>query len=162
MKKAFFKDLGISDELTELIMAEIKAETKAFTDAENDYKNEIGNLKNDLENARGELLELKKKYDDDTSALNGKIEKMNFDFLLNSQLEKSGVKNVKALTGFLDYEKLSLEDGRVAGLEEQINEIRNENPYLFGHEPSSTGMPQGYATPTDDEFMKNLRSAAGV
>lgn len=155
MKKSFFKDLGISDELTDLIMAEIKAEIKVYTDAENNYKNEIGNLRSDYE-------ALKQKYDDDTSALNGKIEKMNFDFLLNSQLEKSGVKNVKALTGFLDFEKLSLEDGRVAGLEEQIKEIKEENPYLFGNEHTFTGMAQGYGLPSEDGFMKNVRSAAGV
>ncbi|MBQ4111119.1 MAG: phage scaffolding protein [Clostridia bacterium] len=155
MKKSFFKDLGISDELTDLIMAEIKAEIKVYTDAENNYKNEIGNLRSDYE-------ALKQKYDDDTSALNGKIEKMNFDFLLNSELEKSGVKNVKALTGFLDFEKLSLKDGRVAGLEEQIKEIKDENPYLFGSEQSFTGMAQGYSFPSEDGFMKNVRSAAGV
>ena len=151
MKKKFLKDLGIADEAIEKIMAEISADSKAFSDAEENYKKEIERLNGDLTVAQGEAENLK-----------GKIEKMNFDFKLSSELSRTGVKNVKAITGFLDFEKLSLENGRVAGLEEQIKVIKEENPYLFGNEPTSTGMAQGSGISLDDGFMKNLRSAAGV
>lgn len=151
MKKKFLKELGISDELIEKIMAEVSADSKVFSDAEENYKKEIEKLNGDLTLARGETEELK-----------GKIQKMDFDYKLNSELAQTGVKNVKALTGFLDFEKLTLENGRVAGLEEQIKAIKEENPYLFGNEPSSTGMAQGAGMSLEDGFLKNLRDAAGV
>ena len=67
MKKKFLKELGISDELVEKIMAEVSADSKAFSDAEENYKKEIEKLNGDLTLARGETEELK-----------GKIQKMDF------------------------------------------------------------------------------------
>ena len=62
---------------------------------------------------------------------NEKLNKILFDNALKSELEKCGAKSIKALKGFLEPEKMSLENGVLKGFSEQISQIKKENGFLF-------------------------------
>ncbi len=62
---------------------------------------------------------------------NQKLNKILFDNALKSELEKCGAKSIKALEGFLEPDKMCLEDGVLKGFSEQISQIKKENGFLF-------------------------------
>ena len=68
-----------------------------------------------------------------------KISKIMFDNALKSELEKCGAKSIKALEGFLEPDKMSLEGGVLKGFEEQITKIKKENGFLFNDALAITG-----------------------
>ena len=51
--------------------------------------------------------------------------------LLDEAITKSGAKNKKAVKALLELDKLSLEDGVLKGLSEQIENLRKNCDYLF-------------------------------
>ncbi len=56
---------------------------------------------------------------------------------------ESGVKNEKAIKGFIDDSIIKLnEDGTVVGLKEQLDNIKKENPYLFSDTDDSSNKSQ--------------------
>lgn len=72
-----------------------------------------------------------------------KITALQFNSALEIALSKSGAKSAKALKGLLDMDKIKFENDTLSGLDEQLKTIKEENDYLFGTEPNSTGLPQG-------------------
>ena len=91
-----------------------------------------------------------------------KINKIMFDNALKSELEKCGAKSIKALSGLLEPEKMSFEDGVLKGFSEQITEIKKENGFLFndaqrgitGHSHKS-GMTD-FNSMSDDEYYQSV------
>ena len=66
--------------------------------------------------------------------------------LLDEAITKSGAKNSKAVKSLLELDKLSLEDGVLKGLSEQIAELRKNCDYLFETEtkkPQFTAKSKG-------------------
>lgn len=51
--------------------------------------------------------------------------------LVEDELERSGVENLRLAWALLDKEKLSLEDGEVKGLQEQISALKKEQETAF-------------------------------
>lgn len=91
-----------------------------------------------------------------------KINKIMFDNALKSELEKCGAKSIKALSGLLETEKMSFEDGVLKGFSEQITQIKKENGFLFN---DSTGGITGHShksgmtdwnSMSDDEYYKSV------
>ncbi|MCL2860927.1 MAG: phage scaffolding protein [Firmicutes bacterium] len=72
-------------------------------------------LENDI--ARVEIVELK------IALLKSKAETV---------LALHRAKNLKAVLALIDFDVLSLQDGVVVGLDQQIEKIKEENEYLFG------------------------------
>jgi len=75
-------------------------------------------------------------------------------------LEKAGVKNGELVKKAIDMNAVTVEDGKVRGLDEQIAALRASDPYLFREkETAKTGGEHGggSADPdgmTDAEFYK--------
>ena len=81
---------------------------------------------------------------------------------LHKQLELAGAKSVKAAVALLDYEGLSLEDGNISGLSEQLSVLKEEHPYLF-----QTQLPRAVASAmgggeSERSLFSVIRSAAGL
>ena len=91
---------------------------------------------------------------------NEKLNKILFDNALKSELEKCGAKSIKALKGFLEPEKMSLENGVLKGFSEQISQIKKENGFLFEGFGASGQSHRGgltdYNSMSDDEYYQSV------
>lgn len=81
---------------------------------------------------------------------------------LHEQVEQSGAKSVKATVALLNQEALSLEEGNVLGLSEQLSALKEEHPYLF-----DSKLPHAVASATgggesERSLFSVIRSAAGL
>ena len=54
--------------------------------------------------------------------------------LIENSLISSKAKNLKAIKGLLDMDKITLEDGNIKGLDEQIKSLQESDSYLFNLE----------------------------
>lgn len=70
-----------------------------------------------------------------------RINKMQFDNALEGALTNAKCKNTKALKALLDIDNVKLNEGKLEGLEEQLNKLKESDSYLFDLEtaPVSTG-----------------------
>ncbi|CEN80993.1 phage scaffolding protein [Paraclostridium sordellii] len=63
-----------------------------------------------------------------------------FGYSLREALKEAGCIDSKALEVYLDKEKLKLEEGKISGLEEQLNPLKENKKYLFENTtPENTG-----------------------
>lgn len=63
-----------------------------------------------------------------------------FSYSLREALKEAGCIDSKALEVYLDKEKLKLEEGKISGLEEQLNPLKENKKYLFENStPQNTG-----------------------
>lgn len=69
-----------------------------------------------------------KQISDDFEA---RLKEKEFNYSLETALGKAKARNIKALKSLLDLEKITLEDGLLKGLEEQIKTIKESDSYLF-------------------------------
>ncbi len=69
-----------------------------------------------------------------------KIHKMEFDYALDGALSNAKCKNSKALKALLDFDNINYQEGKINGLEDQLNALKQDCGYLFEDEmPQSTG-----------------------
>ena len=59
---------------------------------------------------------------------------------ISDTLDKANSKNKKALSALIDFDKVSFEDGKLMGLLEQIETLKQECDYLFNDD--ETGKPK--------------------
>ena len=66
---------------------------------------------------------------------------LQFDFALEGALNNAKSKNNKALKALLDMNSIKYQEGKLEGLQEQIETLKNDASYLFDLEtaPSNTG-----------------------
>ena len=57
------------------------------------------------------------------------------DFAVETRLSQAGAVNTTAVRALLDYEKLSLEDDRLVGLDEQLAALMEKEKWAFKQEP---------------------------
>lgn len=149
MKREFLKELGIADNLADMIMTEHgKAVSKSLADAE-DAKKEIESLKaqiaesekavkefekanKDNESLKESLDNLKKEHEriKTESAEQLKAEKVNSAVRL--ALSESGTKYADLLDSKFDRTKLVVgDDGKISGINEQLETLKKSYADLF-------------------------------
>ena len=64
------------------------------------------------------------------------------DYSINNLLRDSGARNIKAVKALLDDSKIEFVDGAVKGIEEQLNSLRQSDPYLFAESKMKSGAEQ--------------------
>ena len=72
----------------------------------------------------GDLAAVRAEYD-------GKITGMKKNFALERELDRAGVKNRALMERVLDHGKISVDEDGVHGISEQIEALRESDPYLF-------------------------------
>ncbi|MBQ8333053.1 MAG: phage scaffolding protein [Clostridia bacterium] len=72
----------------------------------------------------GDLAAVRAEYD-------GKITDLKKNFALERELERAGVKNRALMERVLDHGKISVDEDGVHGISEQIEALRESDPYLF-------------------------------
>lgn len=123
---------------------------KARFDKVNDQKKE---LETQLK-ASSETIKTLKKNNSDNETLQSTIgehektieklkkeaEDKDFSYSLRDALKEAGCIDSKALEVYLTKENLKLEDGKIVGLEEQLNSLKESKTYLFKDTiPQDTG-----------------------
>ena len=98
-------------------------------------------------------LEAKKKALSESKALNKQVEQLTATIAdkdkaiellgktnrVTNFLRASGARNPDVLIKMIDLDKVGIKDGKISGLDEQIETLKVSDPYLFAGEPSPKG-----------------------
>ena len=153
MKRSDLEALGLSDEqitgvmkLKSSLISEnenkietLEKEKKELEVQVSDLKNNITQRDNDikeLKNSKDTISkekyeELENKYKDLEKTSKENLENVKKGFLIDKMLGDSKAKNTEVLKKQLDMEKVILNDGKLTGLEEQIEALKESDAYLF-------------------------------
>ena len=81
--------------------------------------------------------------------------KTELERLINDGVSKSGAKNAKAVKALLELEKIALDEGKLSGFSEQIDQLKKSCGYLFETEvkkPQFTAQNMGAKELTKKSF----------
>lgn len=169
MTKEFLEKLGITGENADAIIKQAETETnetvnksmakygdyddiKKQLKAANDKIEEFGKL--DYDGIKALADDYKAKYEQSEKDAAAKLEKMQFDHLLDSKIGEIKPKNAKAVKALLDMDGLKLNNGEIVGLKDQLDKIVKENDYLFETNepmPQFSGSTKGGSGSTDND-----------
>lgn len=152
MNRNFLKELGLSDEQVDKVMAEhgknvsdaqaneskltaVEADRDALQKQLDEANNQLDGLSKDKETGEGlkaklqeavtEIDNVKKQAEIDSS----QIKK---DYEIKFALREAGALNDKATLALLDTEAITVNsDGQLIGLSEQLENLKSENSFLF-------------------------------
>lgn len=159
MNREELKALGLTDEQIEKVMAahgkvvnSTKEQLDAVTTERDSLKEQIAERDTQLDNLSkqvkdneeltAEIDRLKEENTAATQELQAKLDKQAFDFSLEKALTGAKVRNPKAAKALLDLESIKLDGDKLLGLEDQLNAIKESDPYLFEAEPEPNPSPQ--------------------
>ena len=139
---------GLTDEQVNAVMRLHSSDANEWSVKLNAKDTEINTLKGEKTTLETDLAKFK---DVDVEALKSanteweeKYNKLNFDKELDIAIAHSNAKNAKALKALLDMETIKFEDGKIAGLDEQLTTLKESDGYLFEEKPLvNTGGFQG-------------------
>lgn len=158
MTREFLEEKGITDkEVINAILNRYHEGIKEYKENAEKVKTleaENDNLKKQISERDKDLKELKKV---DVSEMQSKInelesknktQKEEYDkqltetkkgLLIDNSLITSKAKNLKAIKGLLDMDKITIDDNGIKGLDEQIKSLQESDSYLFNLEqPTKT------------------------
>jgi predicted nucleic acid-binding Zn-ribbon protein len=168
MKREFLKGLELTDEVIDKIMAEHGKGIEKYKTAAETQKAELDGLKEqlaeanktvesfkelDIEGIKKAADEWKAKAEKAEAESKAKIEAMQFEHALDGALTGAKAKNIKAVKALLDLDKIKFDDGKITGLDSQLEAIKAENGYLFdavedgGNKGGYTYKPAGGGDP---------------
>lgn len=94
--------------------------------------------------------------------LQSDLAKTKLNYTLENRLIKEGAVNAKAVGALLDASKITIEDGQVKGIDEQITALRESDPWAFGQAaPASGGFRQAGNPPaanSDQQYLNDKYS----
>lgn len=146
MKTEELTELGLTEEQAKQVLVingkdieKHKNQSETFKTQAETYKTqldtankEIENFKTlDIEGVKKSADEWKTKAEQAQKEADEKINKLQFDYALDGALSGAKAKNIKAVKGLLDMEKIKFENNNLIGFDEQLKQIKSENDYLF-------------------------------
>lgn len=153
MKREFLKNLGLTDEQIDKIMAEngkdiekAKGDTAKLESDLEAKKTEVETLQGQLKEANKQIEgfkgmdiegikkaadDYKQKFEQAEKDAQAKLEKLQFDHALENALRAAKAKNTKAVKALIDLEGLKFNGEEIIGLKDQLEKIQKENAYLF-------------------------------
>ncbi len=160
MKREFLtKELGLSKEVTDKIMAQ-------YGESVNSLKSENESLKGEVEANAGalarvnELESQKAELEESVGKLTKELSDSKINGAIESSLAAAGAKNFKAVSALIDKSKITFEDGKVRGIAEQLDVIKNECEYLFYQDNQASGMRHTSSQNLKDAFTNYARAGA--
>lgn len=150
--KEILKKAGIEEGELEGLIGEIGKELAKYFIPKDKY-NEVAEAKKKLEediqerdnqleqlkNAASNNEELKKQIEELQEAnrraaeeWQAKMAQMKLDFAIEKALAAAKAKNIKAVKALLDLEKVKLDGEQLLGLDDQLETLKETDPYLFG------------------------------
>ncbi|MCI8350169.1 MAG: hypothetical protein HFJ86_03265 [Oscillospiraceae bacterium] len=151
MRKEEFTALGISEELAAKAEAasrkelegyvpkakleEAGEESKALKKAVADRDKQLDALKTasgDNEELKKQIEAMKQQNAEQEKAHRAELARLRLDNAVDAALAAAGARNGKAVKPLLDLSQVKLgEDGKLAGLDEQLKEVKKSDGYLF-------------------------------
>lgn len=109
-----------------------KKELKKMIDERNQQLEGLKAQVKDSEELTKQIEDLQKQNEQTKSDYEQKLEGQKFDFAVEQALSKSEAKNVKAVKALLDLESVKMDGDKLLGLEDQVKDLKEKEPYLFG------------------------------
>lgn len=178
MKREFLKELGLEQDVIDKIMAEHGKSVQTLQTDKDKLEGDKKALEGQNKTLDGQLKErdeqLKALAKMDPKELQIKIDQLQrenstakeayekqlkdqaFDFALDIGIAGSGAKNPKMVKGAIDASKLTLVDGKLIGLDEQISAMKTSDAYAFNS--TDTGSDTNPANPDDKKSDPNSLS----
>lgn len=171
MKRNQLKDLGLDENQIKAVMDlngedinNAKSGNDEIVEENNALKAQIAERDKDLKNLRknakdneelsNSYKELENKYKNDTADLTNKLNQTRLTSAVDRALNASKVRDTKAIRGFLDMDKVKLDDqGNLSGLDEQIKEIHQTAPYIFDEGTKQSYEPNNGTPATTDSVQ---------
>lgn len=159
MKRDFLKNLELTDEQINAIMAENGKDVNELKEQVNSLTTEKNGLQSQLSDRDGQLKSLKDAAKDNDE-LKSQVEQLQKDnkaatekftaemaaqkkaYLVNQALTEAGARNTKAMAALLDLDSVSVKDDQLVGLTDQLNSLRESDGYMFKEEVKSEPKPQ--------------------
>ena len=169
------KELGLDEEIAKKVL---EAHKEAIKDNYvpiarfNEVNEEKKELKNQLKDRDKQLQELKVKAagNEELTAKITELEELNKqtkeeyenkiaalrkETTIELALKDAKARNIKAVKALLDLDKVSLDGDNLLGLEEQLEGLKESDPYLFGEDKLSGREPKPPTDPVPNEYKKN-------
>ena len=164
MNREFLENLGLEKEAIDKVMAEYGKSINAYKEkAEKvdslqsqieDYKQQLQSRdeqleelkKIDAEGLQAKIQELQEANQKAEQEWQEKLQKQQFEFALKDALVAAKVRNPKAVKALLDTEVIKLDGDKLLGLEEQLNSIKESDPYLFEEEKTEETPKPSFTT----------------
>lgn len=156
MKREKLKEIGLTEEQTEAVMAaygqsvqSLNSQITTLQQSETDLKEQItkhaADLKklqkdnSDNEELKNQIKQLQKEHAEQEAKYQESLIAVQRDAALTSLLHEVKAKNPKAVSALLDQEKIIFKDGELSGVKEQLEALQESDGYLF-----ESGKPSGY------------------
>lgn len=164
--KEFLMALGLEADVIAKVLQEVGVNyiPKDKFDKKNNELSELKDKYKDYENLKTTNTELQTKYSDLESKYNSDVEgykeqvkNLELDNALNLKLLSYNPKNVEVVGKFIDKSKVTLENGVLKGLDEQMTNIKGQYNYLFNDTKDLTGLE-----PTDGKPEPQVSTLLGA
>lgn len=143
--------------------SKLQEQNKQLKEASNEYQEKLEELqKNNSSveelNKMVEQLQLSNKELEANHK--NEMDKLQFDFALDKSLSSAKIKDTKLVRALLDMDSIKYQEGKINGLESQIEAIKSTHSYLFEEEKAgSTGSVGNFGrtgTTDSDPFMSGF------
>src|SRR5699024_6056714 len=98
-------------------------------------------LKIDADGLQQKIDELQQENENTKQEYQEKLESQAFDFSLEKALTNAKGKNTKAVKALLDTEKIKLDGEKLLNLDDQLEGLKESDPYLFESEENKDDKP---------------------
>lgn len=151
MKREFLKELGLEDTAIDKIMAENGSDIEKAKKGNKELEDKVALLESQIQEKDSKIDELAKSSDD-AESLKVKIQELQeankkqasdlaqakIDSAVELALVNSKAKNLKAVRSLLDLNNAEIVDGKIKGLDSQIEKLKESDSYLFEVEVKPT------------------------
>lgn len=180
MKREELKEHGLNEEQINFVMAQNGKDVNALNEQINSLTSERDGLQGQIDERDKQLNTLKKSAKDNNELQSqikqlqneNKTAKQNYQdqlakqtksFKIEGALRDAKAKNIKTVLPLIDTEKVSVnDDGTLNGLSEQLDNIKQDNGFLFGEENKTprveikNGFQDGNNKNTSDSIVSHI------
>ncbi len=169
MKRDFLKNLGIEDkEVIDKIMSEYGNRVEKYKTDIEDLKEEIAdkqsaidkNREIDIEGIQKSNADLQKELE----TAQNTIKEMTNNRLIEQKLAEYYVQDIETIEKLLNKETLKIEDNKIEGLDEQMEDLKKSKPFLFKKKEALDTHNLGGSSgkPNADEEVNSIRDALAL
>lgn len=121
------------------------------------YEESVEALKEEIETLKDSSLDeaaLLAEYERGAKDAEEKFLQAEYEKLLSQGLETAGAKSANALRALLDLEKIEIEDGKLIGFLEQVENLKKEYGFLFEDENKPKFTKENVTSGAELDFSK--------
>ena len=138
MKREDLKNLGLTDEQIEKVMAEhdkditnLQEKVSSLTNERDKQLDRLQKSSKDVDDLNEQIKQLQSDNKKANEEWQNKLATQTKNFKIETALREAKAKNVKAVLPFIDTEKVTVDGDSLKGLDDQIKAIQQSDSYLF-------------------------------